>query len=126
LNGRLKPSEYAFAIDAEKLDAKTLKMNPQFFLPSLNESLRRVVALDGNGFTVERLGDKIAEKIWKGSRFKREDLAVDSPNDSTVEYLTPTSTFMRGEGVKYFDLSKCLPLEEQRLCATPRKRARYL
>ncbi len=67
----------------------------------------RIVELDGNGFVVERLGDRIASKIWKGSRFKREDLEVDAPNENTVEYLTPTSIFMHGKGMKLLDLSRC-------------------
>lgn len=107
LRGRLKESEYTFSIDAQDLDDAILKLNPQFFLPSLNRTLQRIVSLDGNEFTVERLGDRIASRIWKGSRFKREDLEVDSPNDNTVEYMTPSSVFMRGEGVKYLDVSKC-------------------
>ena len=108
LKGRLKESEYTFSIDADTLDAKTLKLNPQFFLPALNQSLQRIVSLDGNGFTVKRLGDDdIASEIWKGSWWKREDLEVDEPNAHTVEYLTPTSIFMGGEGSKYLDLSRC-------------------
>ena len=108
LRGRLKQSEYAFSIDARRLDARTLRLNPQFFLPALNESLRRIVALDGNGFTVKRLGDGIARRIWKGSRWKREDLVVEAPNADTVEYLTPTSILMEGEGAKFLDLSRCV------------------
>jgi type I restriction enzyme M protein len=105
--GRLKDSEYAFSIDAGRLDAKTLKLNPQFFLPALNKSLERVMALDGNGFTVKRLSDGIASQIWKGSWWKREDLVVEAANPNTVEYLTPTSILMEGEGTKYLDLSRC-------------------
>lgn len=107
LKGRLRESEYIFSIDANSLDAKTLKLNPQFFLPSLNKSLQRIISLDGNGFTVKRLGDGIASQIWKGSWWKREDLEVESPNANTAEYLTPTSIFMGGEGAKHLDLSRC-------------------
>lgn len=107
LRGRLKESEYVFSIDAQVLDKKTLKLNPQFFLPSLNKTLQHVVSLDGNGFVVERLGDRMASRIWKGARFKREDLVVDTPNANTMTFMTPTSIFMRGEGIKYLDLSKC-------------------
>jgi type I restriction enzyme M protein len=107
LAGRLKESEFVFSIDASTLNPKTLKLNPQFFLPSLNKSLQRVMSLDGNGFTVRRLGDEIASYIWKGTWWKREDLVVESPSPDTVEYLTPTSIFRGGEGVKYLDLSLC-------------------
>jgi type I restriction enzyme M protein len=105
--GTLQPSEYAFAIDGAALDADTLRVNPQFFLPALNDSLRRVVALDGAGFVVERLGDRIAARIWKGTRFKREDLETDRPGQNTVVYHTPSSIFMRGENAKLLDLSRC-------------------
>ena len=107
LDDRLKESEYAFSIKAQSLDPITLKLNPQFFLPALNRSLQRIISLDGNGFTVKRLGDGIASQIWKGTRWKREDLLVETPNTNTVEYLTPTSIFMGGEGKKYLDLSRC-------------------
>ena len=62
--------------------------------------------LDGNGFSVERLGDRIAGRIWKGARFKREDLEVEDPGENVVKYYTPSAVFMRGEGAKLFDLSK--------------------
>jgi type I restriction enzyme M protein len=107
-SGKLKDSEYAFSIDASALDDRTLRFNPQFFLPSLNHSLERVVRLDGNGFSVERLGDRIASRIWKGVRFKREDLETDGPpSNNTVLYYTPSAVFMRGEGAKLLDLSRC-------------------
>lgn len=107
LRDRLKESEYTFSIDAKSLDAKTLKLNPQFFLPALNKSLQRIISLDGNGFSVKRLGDDdIASEIWKGSWWKREDLIVEAPNATTVEYLTPTNV-KSGVGVKYLDLSRC-------------------
>ena len=107
LNDQLKDSEYCFSIDAQSLDSTTLKLNPQFYLPALNQSLQRVISLDGNGFTVKRLGDEVASQIWKGTRWKREDLFVEVPNANTVEYLTPSSIFMGREGIKYIDLSQC-------------------
>lgn len=106
-SGRLKESEYIFTIKASALDDRTLRANPQFYLPSLNETIKRIVELDGSGFTVERLGDRIATNIWKGLRFKREDLDTDRQTQNTVTYYTPTSIFMRGEGTKFLDLSKC-------------------
>jgi type I restriction-modification system DNA methylase subunit len=105
--GRLKESEYTFSIDASVLDAATLRLNPQFYLPALNASLQRIMGLDGNGFSVERLGDRIASQIWKGSRWKREDLIVEKAGDDTVAYLTPSSVFASGEGAKYLNLGLC-------------------
>ena len=107
LNGKLKESEYAFSIDGNSLDSITLKLNPQFYLPALNKSLQRIISLDGNGFTVKRLGDGIASQIWKGTWWKREDLVVEARNVNTVDYLTPTSVLMEGEGGKVLDLSRC-------------------
>ena len=120
LAGRLRESEYTFSIDASSIDASTLKLNPQFFLPALNRSLQRIMSLDGNGFSVTRLGDKIASQIWKGSWWKREDLVVYTPNQNTVEYLTPSSVFMSGEGAKLLDLSRC---DEKRKAEILRHRA---
>ena len=105
MRGELEESEYVFSIDAQSLDPRTLKCNPQFFLPKLNQSLQRIMSLDGNGFTVKRLGE-ISMRIWKGTRWKREDLFVEYPASHTVEYLTPSSIFMGGEGAKHLDLSK--------------------
>jgi type I restriction-modification system DNA methylase subunit len=105
--GHLKDSEYTFTINAKDIDDRTLKLNPQYYLPALNKTLKRIVALDGNGFSIERLGDRIASRIWKGSRWKREDLVVDLPTADTIDYITPTSIFMRGQGVKHLDLSRC-------------------
>ena len=121
LEGRLKESAYTFSIDARSLDVRTLKLNPQFFLPELNRSLERIISLDGNGFSVKRLGDDIASQIWKGTWWKREDLVVEAPSPATVEYLTPTSILMEGEGAKFLDLSKC---DEQRKTEILRHSAR--
>ena len=107
LADRLAESEFVFTVDAQQLDSQTLKLNPQFFLPALNKSLNRIVRLDGNGFSVTRLGDGIASEIWKGTWWKREDLVVDDHNSHTVEYLTPSNIMMDGEGSKYLDLSLC-------------------
>jgi type I restriction enzyme M protein len=107
LSGRLMPSEYTFSIDANDIDPATLRLNPQYYLPALNQSLQRIISLDGNGFTVQRLGDGIAQQIWKGSWWKQEDLVVDSPNPNTREYLTPSAVFSGGEGKKFLDLSRC-------------------
>ena len=106
-SGQLKESEYTFSVDAGSLDPNTLKLNPQFYLPALNESLQRIMSLDGNGFTVTRLGDEIASQIWKGTWWKREDLVVEAPNTNTVEYLTPSSVLSGGEGSKHLDMSRC-------------------
>lgn len=107
LAGELVPSEYTFSIMSSSLDGETLKLNPQFFLPSLNQTIKRIVSLDGNGFSVERLGDGHASRIWKGARFKREDLETDQIGTETVPYFTPSAVFMRGDGVKLLDLSRC-------------------
>src|SRR5437879_13367437 len=65
------------------------------------------MSLDGNGFTVARLGDNIASQIWKGSWWKRDDITVEAPNSNTVEYLTPSTILMGRVGIKYLDLSRC-------------------
>ena len=56
-----------------------------------------------------------------------EDLEVDEPNANTVEYLTPTSIFMGGEGSKYLDLSRCtVRRREEILCHKAREGVKFL
>ena len=115
LADRLEESEFWFTVDAQQLDSRTLRLNPQFFLPALNRSLNRIIRLDGNGFSVTRLGDGIASTIWKGTWWKREDLVVDGASAHTVEYLTPSSILMDGEGAKHLDLSLCTATRKEEI-----------
>jgi type I restriction-modification system DNA methylase subunit len=91
--GNLKPSQYAFTTKYSELDAK-LRMNPQLFLPHLNETLQHIEKLDGiDGWSVSSLGQLSPDiQIFKGPRFKSSDLVVESKTSERVEpYYTPSA-----------------------------------
>lgn len=106
-NGTLESSEYTFEVRRSDIDPRTLRISPQAFLPSLNEAIADVVRLgETDSFTVTPLGE-IAEKIYKGTRFKREDLETDVEGPDVVRYFTPGALLQdRAESVKFWDLSK--------------------
>ena len=109
--GTFEPSEYAFSVQRSALNARSLIISPQSFLPSLNEAIATVIRLgESDDFTVEPLGD-LATRVYKGTRFKREDLETElSGGTDVVRYYTPAALLQdRGESVKYLDLSKADP-----------------
>lgn len=107
--GRLKNSEYTFVINFSDLD-KDLNINPQAHLPSLNSTLRQVTQMDGSdGWSVAPLSQITNNvKIFKGPRFKSENLIVDGKiNDTTEPYYPPTAVLQeKSESYKWMDLSK--------------------
>jgi len=71
--GTLEESEYVFSTKKSEIDSAALNINPQKFLPSLNESLRQALQIgDRETWSVTTIG-QIAQNIYKGARFKRED-----------------------------------------------------
>lgn len=106
--GKLKESEYVFQIRKSQIDPTSLIINPQRFLPSLNESLRQALRLgDREGWSVSTVGE-LAQKVYKGGRFKREDLQTEVRGGSEVkEFYTPAALLQEhGENVKLLDLGK--------------------
>lgn len=113
--GTLQESEYIFSVNKSDIDTSTLNINPQHHLPSLNESLKKVLEIDGlDGWSIATVGE-ITKDIYKGTRFKHEDLEIDIPGGSeTRTYYTPAALLQdRGENVKLLDLSKAT---ESRKC----------
>jgi type I restriction enzyme M protein len=106
-SGALTPSEYVFSVPAAAIDPQAFNINPQHYLPSLNESLRQALLLgDRPGWTASTIGT-IAESVYKGARFKREDLETDEVGPETRIYFTPAALLQeRGESAKRWDLSK--------------------
>jgi restriction endonuclease S subunit len=104
----LIPSEYRFSIMKSELEPD-LSLNPQRYLPDLNLAIQEVLALgDKEGWSVATIGE-ISDSIWKGIRFKREDLEVDiNEIEEIYRYHTPASVLQtQSEGVKCLDLSRC-------------------
>jgi type I restriction-modification system DNA methylase subunit len=104
----LEPSEYTFTVPRSNLDPRSLILSPQSFQPSLNEAIAEVIRLgETDDFVVTPLGE-LASRIFKGARFKREDLETDEANGgSIVRYYTPGALLQdRPESIKYLDLSR--------------------
>ncbi|MDP9358730.1 MAG: N-6 DNA methylase [Chloroflexota bacterium] len=108
LQGHLKSSEYTFSVGRSSLNPRTLLISPQSFLPSLNESIADVLILgESDDFTVMPLGE-LCDKIYKGTRFRREDLETeDAEGSNIVRYYTPAALLQdRADSVKFLDLSR--------------------
>ncbi len=109
VEGKLRPSEFAFRIARHDVD-DGLRLNPQAFLPSLNETLRHVASLDGRGgWSVVSLSAVDAgAQIFKGPRLKTEDILAPSPEGDGVEsYFTPSAILQENhDGEKWLDVSR--------------------
>lgn len=107
LSDTLTDSEYTFTVRRSQLDSSLLIISPQTFQPSLNEAIAETIRLgESDDFTTVPLGD-LASKIYKGARFKREDLETeDLSGDEVVKYYTPAALLQdRPESIKFLDLS---------------------
>jgi preprotein translocase subunit YajC len=106
---KLQESEYQFSIKLSQID-EYLKINPQLFLPSLNETLKNVAEIDGlpnwSVMPLSQLDRNI--KIFKGPRFKSENLIVETKINGSVEpYYTPSAVLQeKSDSVKLIDVSK--------------------
>lgn len=108
-NNKLTPSEYRFSIQKKDID-ELLRINPQVYLPDLNETIRKIQEIDKTGWEITTIGqiDKSIQ-IFKGPRFKSENIIVDDPTDTTKleAYYTPTAILQeKSESAKYIDIKK--------------------
>jgi type I restriction enzyme M protein len=106
--GKLKSSEYRFSINSRDI-GKSLSINPQFYLPNLNKTIRDIEALDGrDGWTVTTLGQlSKGVVIFKGPRIKTENLIVESPGPNVVRYFPPMAVLQeKSESAKLIDASR--------------------
>lgn len=106
--GALSNSGYMFKIERVDLDDH-LRINPQMFLPHLNETIENIERMDGvEGWSVTALSglDK-AIKIFKGPRFKSESIIVEEKGPSVEPYYTPSALLQeKSESVKLLDISR--------------------
>lgn len=108
LTGGLVPSEYRFQISRQDIGDE-LSINPQFYLPHLNDSIRQVESLDGKaGWQVTTIGQIVADvSIFKGPRLKSENLIVEASGDYVEPYYTPSAVLQeKGDSAKLLDLSR--------------------
>lgn len=111
INNNFIASEFIYYIMRSQIDNRTLKINPQAYLPKLNEAIEKVIEKgEQEGWTTTTIG-QIAKRVFKGARFRRQDLEVDSKTgDDIVAFYTPAALLQdRGDSVKFLDLSKAEP-----------------
>jgi type I restriction-modification system DNA methylase subunit len=91
-NEDLRPSEYRFSINKSEVD-DLLRINPQVYLPNLNESIKQIESIDGvGGWSVTTIGQLHGSiKIFKGPRLKSENLIVEEFVDGVEPYYTPSA-----------------------------------
>jgi len=103
----LKKSEYRFSIKKSEID-DLLRINPQVYLPNLNETIKNIESIDGKeGWNVTTIGQiEKGIKIFKGPRLKTENLVVENPGINIEPYYTPTAVLQeKGESAKLFNLA---------------------
>jgi type I restriction-modification system DNA methylase subunit len=107
----LVSSEYRFKV--ARSDIKNgLCINPQFYLPNLNQTIRDIEAIDGiDGWTVTTLGQLDSNtRIFKGPRLKTEDLIVETESSSVERYFPPMAVLQeKSESAKYIDTRLATP-----------------
>jgi type I restriction-modification system DNA methylase subunit len=108
LQNNLQPSEYRFSINLSDINGD-LRINPQAYLPDLNETIRKLESLDGSdNWSISTLGQICAGvRIFKGPRLKTENLIVEHDGESVEPYFTPSAVLQeKGDSAKLLDLSK--------------------
>jgi type I restriction-modification system DNA methylase subunit len=109
LSNKLNPSEYRFSVRKKQID-ELLRINPQVYMPNINETIRKIQEIEKDGWSVTTLG-QIDKKIqiFKGPRLKTENIVVDkSGGAKDLEiYYTPTAILQeKSESAKYIDVKQ--------------------
>lgn len=106
-SGQLKESEYRFNVKLSDIDSQ-LRINPQVYLPNLNETIKQIESIDGSpGWSVTTIGQITNDvRIFKGPRFKSENLIVENPGPNVEPYYTPSAILQeKSESAKLLDIS---------------------
>jgi len=106
--GKLDPSQYVFSVKRSELDP-ALRINPQMFLPHLNETIRQIESIDSidgwSVLTIDQLDPGI--RIFKGPRLKSENLIVEDRADKVEPYYTPSSMLQeKGDSAKLLNVGR--------------------
>lgn len=107
-DGMLVPSGYYFAVNLSEIDDH-LRINPQMFLPHLNETLEQVEKIDGcRSWSVSALSQlEHGMRIFKDPRFKSENIIVEEETDDTEYYFTPSAILQeKSDSVKILNVSR--------------------
>ena len=108
--GTLTNSAYTFTVPLADIPTD-LNINPQFHLPHLNETLRRVQEMDSlDGWSVGTVGNLDTDiEIFKGPRLRTENILVDDPGagPEVEPYYTPSAVLQdKRDSVKWLDLAR--------------------
>ncbi|MEW5761036.1 MAG: N-6 DNA methylase [Candidatus Thermoplasmatota archaeon] len=105
--GNLKESEYRFKIRKSDID-ELLRINPQVYLPNLNETIRKLESIEVKGWSTVTLGQLTKDiQIFKGPRFKSENIVVEDPAPGLEKYYTPSAVLQeKYDSAKYINISK--------------------
>lgn len=104
-SGNLKSSEYRFTVKRSQI-TDTLCINPQYYLPNLNKTIKDIESIDGkNGWNVTTLGQiEQTVVIFKGPRIKTENIIVEKMGDSVERYFPPMAVLQeKSESAKLID-----------------------
>jgi type I restriction-modification system DNA methylase subunit len=107
-SGHLENSEYRFTIKRSEIE-KSLCINPQFYLPNLNRTIKQIEELDGkNGWTVTTLGQIVRNvSIFKGPRIKTENIISEKTGVNIEKYFPPMAVLQeKSESAKLVDVGK--------------------
>ena len=106
--GDLTPSDFMFTTNKAQLDQNTLNLNPQHYLPAYNESIAAAIRLGEQEGWITRTIGNIDPHVFKGARFRRQNLETDVRKGDNVEpFLTPAALLQdRVDSAKFLDLSK--------------------
>ena len=113
------PSEYRFAIRRSEIDDK-LRINPQNYLPNINETLRQIESVDAlEGWSVSTVGQLEKDiQIFKGPRLKTEDLIVKDTGADVEPYYTPSAVLQeKGDSVKLLDVGRATEKQKRSIAA---------
>jgi type I restriction enzyme M protein len=109
--GALRTSPYRFLVNRSELN-KDLCINPQYYLPSLNQTINAVERIDSReGWSVTALGQADKDMvIFKGPRLKTENLVVENQEESTELYYTPSAVLqLKSESAKHLNTVLATP-----------------
>lgn len=105
---KLKPSEYRFSINKSEIDEQ-LRINPQVYLPNLNATIRKLESIESiEGWSIVTLGQITKDiRIFKGPRFKSENIIIEEYKQGLEKYYTPSAILQeKSESAKFIDTSK--------------------
>lgn len=105
-----KPSEYVFSIKKSQIK-DFLNINPQHYLPKLNETLNKMLEFDNReGWSTTTIGQLEAGiKIYIGPRWNSASIKVDGPAYAKEPrpFLTANAALeLRRMSIKWLDVSK--------------------